>query len=279
MPVPAVLLLLATTVVCAQVVEGTGGSDARLGTPDAELTEALPGTVSISADTTMQKGEQPPPEFLEVEVPPEITTRTNPVYPEDALKQGLNGTVWVKIWVDKSGKPRAVAAVKSTNEIFNQSALDAARQWQFSPARLHDKPVDVWVTIPFKYTLKDDKEQRPDTTATDAYSLQKIAQTVIAGVSGEDLRAVIDPEACMITGHDYRSMYDVLGDTQRYSPFAEDRGRTISFSLTKMNDTATLAYLVFSTAGAKESVRRFHTVIFARAKGGSWKIQHWHAGQ
>jgi protein TonB len=279
MPTTAAFLLLATTVVCAQVAERPGGSVARFGTRDAELAAELPDPASTSADTTVQEGDQPPPEFLEAEVPPGITTRTNPVYPKDALKQGLNGTVWVKIWVDKAGKPRAVAVIKSTNEIFNQSALDAAKQWQFSPARMHDKPVDVWVTIPFKYTLKDDKGERPDTTTAAAYTLQKIAQAVIAGVSGQDLRDVIDPEAYMITGHDYKSMYDVLGGTQKRSPLAEDRDRTISFSLTKMNDDATLAYLVFSTAGEKESVRRFHTVIFARTKGGSWKIQHWHVGQ
>lgn len=275
----ASLLLLTATVVRGQVVENPRGSDVRFGTPDAELTEALPSPSSPSRDTTMQQSEQPPPEFLEVEVPPGVTTRTNPVYPPDALKQGLNGTVWVKIWVDKAGKPRAVAVVKSTNEIFDQSALDAARQWKFSPARLHDKPVDVWVTIPFKYTLKDDKEQRPDTTAAAAYTLQKIAQAAIAGFAGQDFRDVIDPEAYMITGHDYRSMYDVLGDARKHSPLAEDRGRSISFSLTKMNDDATLAYLVFSTVGEKGSARRFHTVIFTRSKGGSWKIQHWHVGQ
>ena len=68
---------------------------------------------------------------------------------------GLKGTVWVKIWVDKEGKPRQVTVLKSTWEIFEESALEAARQLLFTPAYMNSGPVDVWVSIPFRFRITE----------------------------------------------------------------------------------------------------------------------------
>jgi len=74
-------------------------------------------------------------------------------YPELAQRAGVEGTVWVKIWVDKEGKPRKALVLKSTAELFNQAAVDAAMKWVFTPALMRNGPVSVWVSIPFKFML------------------------------------------------------------------------------------------------------------------------------
>jgi protein TonB len=76
------------------------------------------------------------------------------VYPEIARKAGLEGTVWVKIWVGKEGKPRKVVIQKSASDIFDQAAVDAANRFVFTPAMMQNGPVDVWVSIPFHFRLK-----------------------------------------------------------------------------------------------------------------------------
>jgi protein TonB len=95
--------------------------------------------------------ETPPPDFAPYEKAPQIIKRTHPIYPEKARKAGLNGTVWVKIWVDKSGKPLQVIIQKSDSDVFDQAAIDAAKQLLFTPALRNGEPVDCWVSLPFHF--------------------------------------------------------------------------------------------------------------------------------
>lgn len=99
--------------------------------------------------------EAPPQDFVQVDQQPELLRKVEPVYPELAKKSGMEGMVWVKIWVDTSGKAREVTVLKSDAEIFNQPTIDAAKQFEFKPARIKEKPVSVWVSVPFKYKLAD----------------------------------------------------------------------------------------------------------------------------
>jgi TonB family protein len=97
--------------------------------------------------------------------PPMLIRRVNPVYPEEALRAGLEGAVWLKILVGVDGKPQQVEIQKSTSEIFNQSAVNAARRFLFTPAFAKDKLVTYWLIVPFNYELADktgeqDKERK-----------------------------------------------------------------------------------------------------------------------
>ena len=114
------------------------------------------GGVQVSPDLTIED-EPGMDEFVPVERAPQIVKRVMPVYPELAVRAGLEGTVWVKILVDKEGKPKKVAIAKSTTEIFNQSAIDAAMQFIFTPAVMNNGPVKVWVSIPFRFQIKEVK--------------------------------------------------------------------------------------------------------------------------
>jgi protein TonB len=111
------------------------------------------GEVMIEKDIKIEE-DGPPPDFVPFEKGPQIVKKVQPVYPEIARKAGLEGTVWVKIWVDKQGKSKKVVIQKSASEIFDQAAIDAAMQMVFTPAMMQNGPVDVWVSIPFHFKLK-----------------------------------------------------------------------------------------------------------------------------
>lgn len=106
----------------------------------------------------LQKIEQEPADFVEVEKQPQPVSGSTPapVYPDLARKAGVQGTVWIKLWVDEKGNPRKADILKSDEEIFNQVSIDAAMKWKFEPAIMKGKPVSVWVTIPFKFKLNPD---------------------------------------------------------------------------------------------------------------------------
>ncbi len=116
--------------------------------------EGLGGPVEIQSDIKIEE-DGPPPDFVPVEKQPQPLPGNNPapVYPEIARRAGVEGTVWVKIWVDKEGNPKKAQVLKSDAELFNQPAIDAAMQWKFTPAIMNNGPVAVWVSIPFKFRL------------------------------------------------------------------------------------------------------------------------------
>ncbi|MFN0159328.1 MAG: energy transducer TonB [Bacteroidota bacterium] len=99
----------------------------------------------------------PPADFVPVEKEPVPVKRVEPKYPELAMRAGLEGRVWVKIWVDKEGKPKQVVVLKSDAEIFNEPAVEAAKQFLFTPAYMNNGPVAVWVSVPFRFKLADRK--------------------------------------------------------------------------------------------------------------------------
>jgi len=117
----------------APVVEGTGT-----------------GPVEVQKDINI---EEPPADFVPVEKEPVVVKKVEPKYPELAMRAGLEGKVWVKIWVDKEGKPKQVIVLKSDAEIFNEPSIEAAKQFVFTPAYMNNGPVSVWVSVPFKFTL------------------------------------------------------------------------------------------------------------------------------
>lgn len=99
----------------------------------------------------------PPADFVAVEKEPVVVRKVEPKYPELAMRAGLEGKVWVKIWVDKEGKAKQVVVLKSDAEIFNEAAIEAAKQFVFTPAYMNNGPVSVWVSVPFKFKLADRK--------------------------------------------------------------------------------------------------------------------------
>ncbi len=131
---------IATQTEMAQAVGPTGEGDGTGGEP------------VIEQDLQIEE-DGPPADFVPFEKPPEVVKQIHPKYPELARRAGMEGTVLVRVWVDKEGKVRKVEILKSDAEIFNQPAIDAAQQMIFTPAVQGGNPVSVWVAMPFKFKL------------------------------------------------------------------------------------------------------------------------------
>lgn len=93
--------------------------------------------------------------YVEVEKYPEVKESVQPVYPEEAKKNKIEGKVFVKVLVDKNGNAKKTVILKSENEILNNAAMEAAKKSTFTPAMQKGKPIAVWVVLPYKFTLKD----------------------------------------------------------------------------------------------------------------------------
>lgn len=126
--------------------------DRLTSTADSRIGEGSNVVVDGAANLDVE-GEPAP--FTPVEKPPVPVIDPVPQYPEIPLRAGIEGTVWLRIWVTKEGKTKKAEVVKTDSDLFNQAAIDAAMKWVFTPAVMNNGPVAVWVTIPFKFKLQN----------------------------------------------------------------------------------------------------------------------------
>lgn len=97
-------------------------------------------------------------ESLQYDEAPVVVKRVMPLYPENAKKDGVEGLVYVKIFITTEGKVSKAEVIKSVRADLDSSAVAAARQWTFQPAKVKGKPIAVWITLPIRYKLeKGDK--------------------------------------------------------------------------------------------------------------------------
>jgi len=71
-----------------------------------------------------------------------LINRVDPKYPEEASKQGIQGTVRLHVVVGKDGSVQQMDVV-SGDPLLAQAAMDAVKQWRYQPTLLNGEPVEV----------------------------------------------------------------------------------------------------------------------------------------
>jgi protein TonB len=119
---------------------------------------AAPQPAKSRPGAVLQGGDLPPvtpprPEFGPGTPPTPIEMR-NPVYPPEARKNNIEGTVVVEIVVGSDGKVREAHAVGTPDPLLAKAAVDAVLQSQFRPALKDGRPVAARMRVPITFNLK-----------------------------------------------------------------------------------------------------------------------------
>ncbi len=86
---------------------------------------------------------------------PKVIHKVNPVYPEEARKEKIQGEVVCESIIKASGEVFDPKIVSSAHEVLEQPTIDALEQWTFEPARDADgNAVDVLYEITIRYRLQ-----------------------------------------------------------------------------------------------------------------------------
>jgi TonB family protein len=96
----------------------------------------------------------------------ELVNAVEPLYPLDAVKQKLQGTVMLKAVVSESGEIEDLSVV-SGDPMLVEAATFAVRKWKFKPFVKGGQAVRVPISIPFDFIIVDDKnsdKKTPDET-------------------------------------------------------------------------------------------------------------------
>jgi TonB family protein len=88
--------------------------------------------------------------------PPRKLKDVKPVYPAAMREAGLSGTVPIQAIIDGEGTVSSVRVLSAqVHPDFAIAAVDAVRQWRFTPTLLNGAPVEVVMTVSVRFDLDD----------------------------------------------------------------------------------------------------------------------------
>jgi protein TonB len=77
----------------------------------------------------------------------------NPVYPDIAKQARVQGVVILEATISPTGKVTAVKVLRGV-PLLNEAALEAVKQWEYTPTLLNGVPVPVIMTITVNFRLQ-----------------------------------------------------------------------------------------------------------------------------
>jgi len=86
--------------------------------------------------------------------PPRLLREVRADYTEDARQRGIAGDVVLEVVVRRDGTVGDVKILRGLGSGLNDRAVQAVRQWRFTPARRQGVPVDVVVEVAVEFKLR-----------------------------------------------------------------------------------------------------------------------------
>jgi protein TonB len=131
-------------------------------TPPEIIDAPIPGVVGGSITDTKELAPLPPV-VIKNDPPPPVrvggTVRTpiktynvDPAYPAIARQAGIQGIVIIEATISEDGRVINARVLRSV-PLLDKEALEAVRQWQYTPTYLNGVPVPVIMTVTVNFTL------------------------------------------------------------------------------------------------------------------------------
>ena len=90
---------------------------------------------------------------------PVRTKAVEPVYSGFARRACIEGEVRLELGLDRDGIPKRIRVLRGSSEVA-QSAVAAAEQWRFEPARLDGEPIAFDYRLTVNFDLKGAERTR-----------------------------------------------------------------------------------------------------------------------
>ena len=91
---------------------------------------------------------------------PRPIVRVPAIYPAQARKDGVSGSVLLQAIVNEAGQPTAVNVVRGIRPDLDQAAREALAKWRFQPGTIDGKPSESRVNVEISFSLVQD-ERKP----------------------------------------------------------------------------------------------------------------------
>jgi len=134
-----------------------GGTEKQEVKPKSLLQRHAPAR---AARASTQPASRPSPSTSPVTAQPPQTARPDhahspkPAYPLALRDLGVSGIVWLRVWVDSTGRPREIELAKGSGyRLFDEAALRAVHHWRFIPAKNEQQSVASWVEFAVRFEI------------------------------------------------------------------------------------------------------------------------------
>ncbi len=88
------------------------------------------------------------------EAAPLAAANPAPSYPDEALRYGWEGEVWLRVDVNRHGSVDKVSIARSSGyPVLDRAAARTVRTWRFEPARVGHQPVEGSVRVPIRFRI------------------------------------------------------------------------------------------------------------------------------
>jgi protein TonB len=137
-----------------EVVADPGPMDLDVGAPGADvglsgIGDGSGGPAGSGDGTGSAQGPVRPGSDLK---PPTKLRHVTPIYPELARRAGVQGVIVLECVIDPSGHVADVKVLRG-HPLLEPAAVDAVRQWIYTPTRLNGVPVAVVLTVTVRFTM------------------------------------------------------------------------------------------------------------------------------
>jgi len=75
-----------------------------------------------------------------------LVNKVQPIYPQQALRAGLQGAVVLQAWIARDGSIRDLKLIRGYL-VLGRAAFDAVKQWRFKPYYLNGQAVETQTLI------------------------------------------------------------------------------------------------------------------------------------
>ncbi len=136
-----------------------GSVNVKAGSKSAVTFEMAIGSlaeeVHVRAPAPLAVSQPPRPADVNVATPirvggsirePRKILDVTPVYPADANAAGLEGDIYIEAVITRDGSVAGARVVQGV-PLLNAAALEAVRQWRFTPTTLNGVPTEVSMTV------------------------------------------------------------------------------------------------------------------------------------
>jgi TonB family protein len=164
-----------------------------------------------------------------------VIHKVDPVYPEEAEREGVEGKVVLDVTVEQNGEV-SMAKVLSGHKLLQQAAVDAVKQWRF--ANSVNDSVTIQLTISFSLSGSATEPQTREPALTNTHKVeavypeeakrQHIQGQVAIEIKVNDKGEVVDARA--VGGHDLLRQSAV--DAAKQFRFSNNRHATVTATIT-----------------------------------------------
>jgi len=85
---------------------------------------------------------------------PALIHRVQPVYPDIAVAAQVAGDVVLEATVGADGRVESVRVLQSRSRLLDTAAIDAVKQWQYSPLILNDTAWPFVLTVTLTFSIQ-----------------------------------------------------------------------------------------------------------------------------